>query len=55
MDFEDEEVIVALMDEEAVGDEVHLSILVALLTMISEEDKPSLGGFAPGHHKSNSR
>jgi hypothetical protein len=62
MDSNDEEVMAAMMDEEiaainatATGDDEHLSILVALLTMILEEDKPGRGGSAPGRRKSKPR
>jgi hypothetical protein len=51
----DEDVIVAIAAREAVGDEKHLTILTALLTMIVEEDKPSIGGSAPERRKSKQR
>jgi hypothetical protein len=61
MDSDDEEAMTILMDEEiaiataardAVGDEEHLSILIALLALILEEEKMIIGGSAPGCHKS---
>jgi hypothetical protein len=64
MDSDEEEVIAALMDEEVVvtataredvGDEEHLSIFVAFLAIIIEEDKPRLGGFVSGRRKSKPR
>jgi hypothetical protein len=64
MDSDNEEAMVALMDEEitiaaatrdVVGDEEHLSILVALLAMFAEEDKPIIGGSTLGRRKSKPR
>ncbi|XP_051190542.1 uncharacterized protein [Lolium perenne] len=64
MDSDDEDVMAVLMDEElaiaaatrdAAGGDEHLAILVSLLAMIAEEDKPIIGGSAPGHHKSKPR
>jgi hypothetical protein len=64
MDSNDEDIMAALMDEElavaaatrdAAGDNEHLAILVSLLDMIAEEDKPVIGGSAPGHRKSKPR
>jgi hypothetical protein len=49
------EVVVAIAAREAIGDEEHLTILVALLAMIVEEDKPRIGGSAPGRRKSKPR
>jgi hypothetical protein len=55
MGSDDEDVMGALMDEElvavaatrdAAGDDEHLAILVSLLDMIAEEDKPVIGGSA---------
>jgi hypothetical protein len=51
----DEEVVVAVAAREAVSDEEHLTILVALLAMIGEEDKTMIGGSASGRHKSKPR
>ena len=62
MDSDDEEVMAALMDEEitaidaaAIGDNEHLSILVSLISMIIEEDRPVHGGLALGRRKSRPR
>jgi hypothetical protein len=62
MDSDDEEVMAAMMDEEiaainaaVAGDDEHLSILIALLTMILEEDKPGCSGSALGRRKSKPR
>ncbi|KAK1603187.1 hypothetical protein QYE76_016557 [Lolium multiflorum] len=64
MDSDDEDIMAALMDEElavaaaardAAGDDEHLAILVSHLAMIAEEDKPVIGGSAPGRHNSRPR
>jgi hypothetical protein len=64
MDSDDEEALAALMDEEvtvattvrdAIGDKEHLPILVALLAMITDEDKTRIGGSAPRSRKRNPR
>ncbi|XP_047044064.1 uncharacterized protein LOC124648322 [Lolium rigidum] len=64
MDSDGEDVMATLMDEElavaaatrdAVGDDEHLAILISLFAMIVEEDKPIIGGSAPGHRKSKPR
>ena len=62
MDSDDEEVMAALMDEKvavtnaaATGDDEHLSILLALMSMIIEEDKPVCDESAPGCRKSKPR
>ncbi|KAK1616363.1 hypothetical protein QYE76_021880 [Lolium multiflorum] len=62
MHSDDEEAMASLMDEEVattardvVGNEEIQSILVTLLAMISEEDKPIIGGSALGRRKSKPR
>jgi hypothetical protein len=47
MDSDDEEVLAPAV-REAVGDEEHLAMLVALLTMIVKEDKPRISGSTLG-------
>jgi mannitol/fructose-specific phosphotransferase system IIA component len=54
IDSDDEEILAALMGLEvvvaiaAIGDEEHLTILAALLTMIIEEDKRRIVGYMLG-------
>jgi hypothetical protein len=59
MDSDDEDALVALMDEEvnvattareAVSDKEHMTILVALLAMIVEEDRARISGSTLGRH-----
>nr|XP_051201565.1 uncharacterized protein LOC127315075 [Lolium perenne] len=50
-----EELAVATATEDAAADNEHLAILISLLAMIVEEDKPTIGGSALGHRKSKSR
>jgi hypothetical protein len=48
----------ALMDEELVvvaAYNEHLVILISLLAMIAEDDKPAIGGSASGRRKSKER
>jgi hypothetical protein len=62
MDSDDEEMMAALMDEEVAAiragagpDDEHLSILVALMSMILQDARPARGGSAPGRRKSKPR
>jgi hypothetical protein len=64
MDPDGEETLVALVDEEVnvavavregVSEKENLTILVALIAMISVEDRPIIGGSVPGHRKSKPR
>ncbi|XP_071683577.1 uncharacterized protein [Lolium perenne] len=50
-----EELVVAAATRDAAADDEHLAIVISLLAMIAEEDKPTIGGSAQGRRKSNLR
>jgi hypothetical protein len=51
----DKEVVVAATAREAVGEEAHMTVLIALLAMIVKEDKLRIVGSASGRRKSKKR
>ena len=58
MDSDDEEVLAALLEEEAEADvqeEEHLMVLVALAQLLASNEKPRRGGSAPGRMKAMNR
>jgi hypothetical protein len=58
MDSDDEEALVALLEEEAdadVQDEEHLMVLAALAGLLESNEKPRRGGSAPGRMKAKNR
>ena len=58
MDSDDEEMLVALTEEEAdvaVTDEEHLLVLACLTGLYTRDAKPRRGGSAPGQRKSKQR
>ena len=58
MDSDDEEVLAALLDEEAEADvqeEEHLMVLTALAQLLASNEKPRRGGSALGWIKAKNR
>ena len=58
MDSDDEEVLAALLEEEAdavAQDEEHLMVLAALAGLLAGDAKPRRGGSAPGRRKAKNR
>ena len=58
MDSGDEEVLAALLEEEAEADvqeEEHLMVLAALAQLLASNEKPRRGGLAPGRVKVKNR